>query len=158
MSISRIRAIFKDPEIQSAESAPKDGTWILGFFEEYEPIEIRYVDGNWWTLNDGSLRSPDGWKPPRKNPSENYADKLKTLTAKQLTAEETRQGLFSSALVKKSIEEGFGNYRFSDMRAMENPPAFIVEYLKVADKQREIALEIERRLAYSGTMKPIKGR
>lgn len=62
MLLARIRRIFKDPEIQSAESAPKDGTWILGFFEEYEPIEVRYSEGNWWTLYDGSIREPDGWK------------------------------------------------------------------------------------------------
>lgn len=86
-----------------------------------------------------------------------YVDWLRTLTARQLTKESERQDLFSSYLTEKCISEGYGNYRYSDMRKLENPPPFIIEKLAVADKQREISLEMERRNSYHGSLKPIKG-
>jgi hypothetical protein len=50
-----------------------------------------------------------------------------------------------SKLVDKLCDEGFGTYKFTDLRALPTKPKFVETYLALVDESVELRYEAERR-------------
>ncbi len=80
---------------------------------------------------------------------------LATMTPAKLKAAQEKSAEAMSKACKDCIDAGYGNLRFSEMRAMEDKPESVAAFLAANDRERTFQEECDRRIKYHGSLKRI---